>query len=76
MLITNDRQSRVKPLVERYASRMNIEQRPAEFIRAFHIDALASAVPLNVLRRGALGTSRCCLCLLPAPPPRPRIRDP
>jgi hypothetical protein len=48
VLITNDRQTRVKPLVERYASRMNIEQRLAEFIRAFHIDALASAVPLNV----------------------------
>jgi hypothetical protein len=27
---------------------MGIEQRLAEWIRAFHIDALSSAVPLNV----------------------------
>ncbi len=48
VLITNDRQAKAKVLIERYASRMNIEQRLAESIRAFHIDALSSAVPLNV----------------------------
>jgi hypothetical protein len=35
-------------LIERYARRMTIEQRLAEAIRSFHLDALASAVPLNV----------------------------
>ncbi len=48
VLITNDRQTKARALIERYASRMNIEQRLAESIRAFHIDALASAVPLNI----------------------------
>lgn len=48
VLITNDRSTSVKQLIERYANRMNIEQRLAEAIRAFHLDALASAVPLNV----------------------------
>ena len=48
VLITNDRQAKARALIERYASRMNIEQRLAESIRAFHIDALSSAVPLNV----------------------------
>jgi len=47
-LITNDLASRPKLLVEKYAHRMGIEQRLAEWIRAFHIDALSSAVPLNV----------------------------
>ncbi len=40
--------STAKQLIERYARRMTIEQRLAEAIRAFHLDALASAVPLNV----------------------------
>jgi hypothetical protein len=48
VLITNNRSTSVKQLIERYANRMNIEQRLAEAIRAFHLDALASAVPLNV----------------------------
>jgi transposase len=47
-LITNDFASRPKLLIEKYAHRMGIEQRLAEWIRAFHIDALSSAVPLNV----------------------------
>jgi hypothetical protein len=37
-----------KAVIERYAHRMNIEQRLAESIRSFHTDALSSAVPLNV----------------------------
>lgn len=37
-----------KKVIEHYAQRMNIEQRLAESIRSFHLDALSSAVPLNV----------------------------
>ncbi len=48
ILITNDYHQSVKALIERYARRMNIEQRLAEAIRSFHLDALASAVALNV----------------------------
>jgi hypothetical protein len=48
VIITNDRNSTAKQLIERYARRMTIEQRLAEAIRSFHLDALASAVPLNV----------------------------
>jgi hypothetical protein len=48
VIITNDRSSTARQIVERYARRMTIEQRLAEAIRAFHLDALASAVPLNV----------------------------
>jgi transposase len=48
VIITNDHTSTVKQLIERYARRMGIEQRLAEIIRAFHADALSSAVNLNV----------------------------
>lgn len=48
VIITNDRHSNAKQIIERYARRMTIEQRLAEAIRAFHLDALSSAVPLNV----------------------------
>jgi hypothetical protein len=48
VIITNDRRTSAKQLIERYAQRMTIEQRLAEAIRSFHLDALASAVPLNV----------------------------
>ncbi|HET6920100.1 MAG TPA: transposase [Jiangellaceae bacterium] len=48
VIITNDRHSTAKQIIERYARRMTIEQRLAEAIRSFHLDALASAVPLNV----------------------------
>ena len=37
-----------KKIIEHYAQRMNIEQRLAESIRSFHLDALSSAVPLNI----------------------------
>ena len=47
-IITNDRTSTAKQLIERYARRMTIEQRLAESIRSFHTDALAGSVPLNV----------------------------
>jgi transposase-like protein len=48
ILISNDRDLAVKPLIEHYARRMNIEQRLAEAIRSFGLDALAGSVPLNV----------------------------
>jgi transposase-like protein len=48
VIITNNRTATVKQLIERYARRMTIEQRLAEAIRSFHLDALSSAVPLNV----------------------------
>ena len=48
MIITNDRVISVKALIERYARRMTIEQRLAEAIRSFGLDALAGAVPLNI----------------------------
>lgn len=48
VIITNDRRSTAKQIIERYARRMTIEQRLAESIRSFHLDALSSAVPLNV----------------------------
>jgi transposase len=48
LLIANDFATTPKLLIEKYSRRMGIEQRLAEWIRAFHIDALSSAVPLNV----------------------------
>jgi len=48
VIITNDRITSAKQIIERYARRMNIEQRLAESIRSFHLDALAGSVPLNV----------------------------
>src|SRR6266542_3262472 len=48
IVITNDHDKPVKTLIEHYARRMTIEQRLAEIIRAFCLDALSSAVNLNV----------------------------
>lgn len=48
VIITNTTRPKPKSIIERYAQRMGIEQRLAEAIRAFHIDALSSAVALNV----------------------------
>jgi len=48
LILTNDRASTPKKIVARYAKRMAIEQRLAESIRSFHLDALSSAVALNV----------------------------
>ncbi len=48
VIITNDHGTPTKTLIERYARRMTIEQRLAELIRAFHLDALSSTVNLNV----------------------------
>lgn len=48
LILTNDWGSPAGWLVNRYAKRMAIEQRLAEAIRSFHLDALSSAVALNV----------------------------
>jgi hypothetical protein len=48
VIITNHHTATPKYLLERYARRMTIEQRLAEAIRAFHLDALSSSVPLNI----------------------------
>lgn len=48
ILITNQFDTPAKHLIAAYARRMNIEQRLAEAIRCFGLDALAGAVPLNV----------------------------
>ena len=48
LILTNDRSSPPRKIVGRYAKRMAIEQRLAESIRSFHLDALSSAVALNV----------------------------
>jgi hypothetical protein len=48
VIISNDHDLSTKALIERYARRMNIEDRLAEIIRAFHADAISSAVNLNV----------------------------
>jgi hypothetical protein len=48
LVLTNDRGRPAARLVDRYAKRMTIEQRLEESIRSFHLDALSSAVALNV----------------------------
>jgi hypothetical protein len=48
VIITNDRDTKAKLLIETYARRMCIEQRLAEAIGGFHLDSLAGAVNLNI----------------------------
>lgn len=48
ILLSNDFERSPKLLTERYSGRMDIENRLSQWIRAFHIDALSSTVPLNV----------------------------
>ena len=62
IIITNDRVASAKRLIERYAQRMNIEQRLAESIRSFGVDALAGAVPLNVDLDVALSVLAGAVC--------------
>jgi hypothetical protein len=76
ILISNDRDLAVKPLIEHYARRMNIEQRLAEAIRSFGLDALAGAVPLNVDLDVVLSVLAHTVCAalrrrLPGYPPPP-----
>jgi transposase len=48
LVLTNNTSAKAAHLVDRYAHRMTIEQRLEESIRSFHLDALSSAVALNV----------------------------
>ena len=47
LLITNRTALPARQVIQAYARRMNIEQRLAEAIQSFSLDALAGAVPLN-----------------------------
>ena len=48
LLITNRPALPARQVIQTYSRRMNIEQRLAEAIQSFGLDALAGAVPLNV----------------------------
>lgn len=48
LLITNQPQLPARQVIGSYARRMNTEQRLAEAIQSFSLDALADAVPLNI----------------------------
>jgi IS4 transposase len=48
LLLTNQHDRTPKQLIERYGQRWGIENHLAEQIRAFHLDSLASQVPLAV----------------------------
>jgi hypothetical protein len=48
LLITNQAALPARQVIQAYSRRMNIEQRLAEAIQSFGLDALAGAVPLNV----------------------------
>jgi transposase len=48
LLITHDLATPAKDLFARYAERMTIENELDAYISGFHLDALTSAVPLNV----------------------------
>ncbi|MGH9364872.1 MAG: hypothetical protein ACRD1B_06350 [Thermoanaerobaculia bacterium] len=48
ILLTNDRRSSLKSIITRYAQRMLIENGLADSVDFFHLDALSSAVALNV----------------------------
>jgi transposase len=58
LLLTNQRDRTPKQLIERYARRWAIENTLAAQIRAFHLDALSSQVPLAV----DLDTTLSVLC--------------
>jgi len=58
LLLTNQRERSAKQLIERYAKRWAIENTLAAQIRAFHLNALASQVPLAV----DLDTTLSVLC--------------
>jgi transposase len=58
LLLTNQRDRSAKQLIERYAKRWSIENTLAAQIRAFHLDALSSQVPLAV----DLDTTLSVLC--------------
>ena len=58
LLLTNQRERSAKQLIERYAKRWAIENKLAAQIRAFHLAALSSQIPLAV----DLDTTLSVLC--------------
>ena len=68
LLITNELTAPAKDLFARYAERMIIENELDAYIGGFHLDALSSAVPLNV----DLDTTLTVRRRQPLPPARPR----
>jgi hypothetical protein len=48
ILLTNDTKSNLAPIITRYAKRMLIENGLSDAVGFFHLDALSSAVALNV----------------------------
>jgi len=48
ILLTNDKNFKLKPILTRYARRMLIENGLSDAVDFFHLDALSSAVALNV----------------------------
>jgi len=48
VIIADDHATATRTPIARYARRMTIEQRLAEIVRAFHLDALSSTVNLNI----------------------------
>ena len=62
LLITNQAQMPARQVIGSHARRMNIEQRLAEAIQSFSLDALAGAVPLNVDLDVALSVLAHTIC--------------
>ena len=48
LLLTNQMEEPIAPLIDRYARRMVIENAIAEAIEFFHMDALSAAVPMKI----------------------------
>jgi hypothetical protein len=62
LLVTNQAQLPARQVIQSYARRMNIEQRLAEAIQSFSLDALAGSVPLNVDLDVALSVLASTIC--------------
>ena len=62
ILITNRPALPARHVISSYARRMNIEQRLAEAIQSFSLDALAGAVPLNIDLDVALSVLAHAIC--------------
>ena len=80
LLITNELTAPAKDLFARYAERMIIENELDAYISGFHLDALTSAVPLNVdldttltVVAGNLYRLLARPCPATKPPPRTQI---
>ncbi len=81
LLITNQAQLPARQVIGSYAQRMNIEQRLAEAIQSFSLDALAGAVPSSTststspYRSWPAPSAPRCAAACPATPPPPPTRS-